>query len=86
MFGRISTCARGGRGDVHFTLFFARDSEPRRRADLVEAVRSEPKSCPASPVGYECQKTISFEGIQHARGSRFSAFLDEKVLCFHMFS
>ena len=39
MFGRISTCARGGRGDVHFVLFFARDGGPRRRADVVEAVQ-----------------------------------------------
>ena len=39
MFGRISRCARGGRGDVHFVLVFARDDGPRRRADVVEAVQ-----------------------------------------------
>ena len=66
--------------------FFARDGGPRRRADVVEAVRGERKSCPQSPVGYECQKTIGFGRIQHARGGRFSEFLDEKVVCFHMFS
>ena len=39
-----------------------------------------------APLDRNVKKTIGFERIQHARGRRFSTFLDEKVLCFHMFS
>ena len=39
-----------------------------------------------APLDRNVKKNNGFGRIQHARGDRFSAFLDEKVLCFHMFS
>ena len=39
-----------------------------------------------APLDRNVKKTIGFGRIQHAREGRFSAFWDEKVVCFHMFS
>ena len=39
-----------------------------------------------APLDRNVKKNYDFGRIQHARGDRFSAFLDEKVLCFHRFS
>ena len=39
-----------------------------------------------APLDRNVKKPLVFGRIQHARGGRFSAFLDEKVVCFHMFS
>ena len=39
-----------------------------------------------APFDRNVAKPLVLEGFQHARGGRFSEFLDEKVVCFYMCS
>ena len=39
-----------------------------------------------APLDRNVKKPLVLEGFSMRAGGRFSAFLDEKVLCFHMFS
>ena len=39
-----------------------------------------------APFDRNVEKPLVLEGFSMRAGGRFSAFLDEKVLCFHMFS
>ena len=86
VFGRISTCARGGRAHVHFVSFFARDDGPGTCATVVAEVRKAWKSCSQKPFSQKCLKSGGFStNPQERAGWHFDNFFLKNHWVFDVF-
>ena len=86
MFGRISRCARGGRAHVPACHFLQGMVALAGAQTLLKQFEVSAKVALEAPFDRNVKKPLVLEGFSMRAGGRFSAFLDEKVLCFHMFS
>ena len=86
MFGRISTCARGGRGDVHFVSFFMQGMVALAGAQtLLKQFEVSAKVALKAPLDRNVKKPLVLEGFSMRAGADFQHFWMRKWCVFICF-